>query len=190
MLGTRGAGLCPDRRTGAAAQVANPVLTARANGIRDEAHARPLHLRRLDLSVEQRGGVVETTVTAAFANPEREQLEGDFRLTLPEGAVVTGYALDIGGRMVDGVLVDRPRAKAVYEARVRQRVDPGLAEVGADNVFRRGCFRSGRGPGGRSACASSPLSGPRAGACRWASTHRPRVGRCVSMRPAWRARRS
>ncbi|MEG3093205.1 VIT domain-containing protein [Sphingomonas sp. PB1R3] len=125
---------------GAAAQVANPVLTARANGIRDEAHARPLQLRRLDLSVEQRGGVVETTVTAAFANPEREQLEGDFRLTLPEGAVVTGYALDIGGRMVDGVLVDRPRAKAVYEARVRQRVDPGLAEVGADNVFSTRVF--------------------------------------------------
>jgi len=125
---------------GASAQIANPVLTARANGIRDEAHARPLQLRRLDLSVEQRGGVVETTVTAAFANPEREQMEGDFRLTLPEGAVVTGYALDIGGRMVDGVLVDRPRAKAVYEARVRQRVDPGLAEVSADNVFSTRVF--------------------------------------------------
>ena len=125
---------------GAWAQTANPVLTAHAGGIRDAAHGRNLSLKQLDIAVEQRGSVVETTVTAAFANPEPEQLEGDFRLTLPEGAVVTGYALDVGGRMVDGVLVDRPRAKAVYEARVRQRVDPGLAEVDADNVFSTRVF--------------------------------------------------
>jgi hypothetical protein len=111
------------------------MLKAHAAGIRDAAHERNVSLGRLDIAVEQLGSVVETTISAAFVNPEAAQLEGDFRLTLPEGAVVTGYALDIGGQMVDGVLVDRPRAKAVYEARVRQRIDPGLAEVSADNVF-------------------------------------------------------
>ncbi len=113
----------------------NPALRASVNGVRDAVHARDLRLRRFDVSVEVRGAVAEMVVDAAFANPTAETLEGEFRLTLPAGAVVTGYALDIRGTMVDGVLVDRPRAKAGYDARVRRGVDPGLAEVTPDNVF-------------------------------------------------------
>lgn len=119
---------------------ANPSLKASVNGVRDASHARALGLRRFDVSVEMRGAVAETTVTVAFANPLSETLEGDFRLALPAGAVVTGYALDISGQMVDGVLVDRPRAKAVYEERLRRGVDPGLAEVLPGNVFQTRIF--------------------------------------------------
>ena len=118
----------------------NPSLTATANGIRDAKHARDIRMKRLDVAVELRGAVAETTVTAAFASEAKEPLEGEFKLQLPADAVITGYALDIGGRMTDGVLVDRPKAKAVYEARVRQRVDPGLAEVSAGNVFSTRVF--------------------------------------------------
>jgi len=114
---------------------ANPVLQAAASGIRDEAHSRNLGLKRFDVQVTVRGAVAETTIDADFANGSQDLLEGEFRLQLPLAAVVTGYALDVGGRMIDGVLVDAPRAKALYEARVRQRVDPGLAEVSRDNVF-------------------------------------------------------
>ena len=128
--------------TWAAAQVPapNPSLSAVANGVRDDAHARALTLRRYDIAVEVRGAVAETTIEASFANASNEQLEGDFRLALPPGAVVTGYALDTNGRMIDGVLVDRPRAKAVYEARIRRGVDPGLAETTSDGIFETRIF--------------------------------------------------
>jgi hypothetical protein len=119
----------------AASTLANPQLQAFSNGIHDAAHERELRLRRFEIAVEIRGGVAETTIDATFANPTDDTLEGDFRLILPRGAVVTGYALNIGNQLVEGVLVDRPRAKAVYDARVRRGVDPGLAEVTADNVF-------------------------------------------------------
>lgn len=119
---------------------ANPTLTATANGVRDPAHARDIALRRLDVAVDVRGTIAETTITAAFSSAAREPVEGAFKLQLPAGAVVTGYALDINGKMTDGVLVDRPRAKAVYEDRVRRNVDPGLAEVTADNVFSTRVF--------------------------------------------------
>jgi hypothetical protein len=59
---------------------------------------------------------------------------------MPAGAVVTGYALDVGGRMVDGVLVDQRQARVAYEARVRQQIDPGLAEVERSNLFRTRVF--------------------------------------------------
>ena len=53
------------------------------------------------------------------AMPGQQNLEGDFTLEMPAGSVVTGYALDIGGQMVDGVLVDQRQARIAYEARVR-----------------------------------------------------------------------
>ena len=120
--------------------VANPSLTASAAGVRDAAHARDIALRRFDVAVRVHGAVAETTIIAEFANEGRDVLEGDFRLALPKDAVVTGYALDIGGTLVDGVLVDQPKAKAVYEAQVRRRVDPGLAEVVPEGGFRTRVF--------------------------------------------------
>ncbi|MGI4731080.1 MAG: VIT domain-containing protein [Janthinobacterium lividum] len=112
-----------------------PALRGFVGGVRDPAHTRDLGLRRLSVAIAIRGAVAETTVEADFLNATGETLEGDFRFRLPSGAVVTGYALDVNGRMIDGVLVDRPRAKAVYDARVRVRVDPGVAEVTPDNLF-------------------------------------------------------
>ncbi len=120
--------------------VANPSLTATAGGIRDAAHGRDIALHRFDVAMRLHGALAEGTVTAEFANDGREVLEGDFRFVLPKDAIVTGYALDVGGQLVDGVLVDQPRAKAVYEAQVRRRVDPGLAEVAIDGGFRTRVF--------------------------------------------------
>ena len=126
---------------------ASPELRAYANGIKDAAHARDLGLRRMDVSVDIRGAVSETTVEATFANPTNEILEGDFRFLLPPGAVITGYALDVNEHLIDGVLVDRPRARAVYNERVRRGIDPGVAEVTPDNMFSTSVYpvRPGRG---------------------------------------------
>ncbi len=110
-------------------------LHAAANGVRDAIHERRLDLKRYNISIELRGNVAAVTVDAAFANPTVETLEGDLRLRLPQAAIVSGFALDVGGQMVDGVLVDRPQARAIYDQRVRRGVDPGLGEVVAGNVF-------------------------------------------------------
>lgn len=120
--------------------IANPQLTALVGGVRRDGGERPLRIAKLDVGVVVRGEIAETTVTARFENPGSESLEGTFRLRLPEGAIVTGYALDVNGAMIDGVLVEQPRAREAYEDRVRVRVDPGLAEVGRDNVFQTRVF--------------------------------------------------
>lgn len=137
--------LCLLAPVAASAQTASlpkgsPTLTALANGVRDPARVRDIQLSRLDIAVTLRGGIAETVVTAKFANSGKEPLEGDFRLALPADAVVTGYALDIKGKLLDGVLVDRGRAKAVYETAVRGRIDPGLAEVEPEGVFHTRVF--------------------------------------------------
>ena len=49
--------------------------------------------------------------------------------------MVTGYALDVDGEMIDGVLVPPARAHRAYEEKLRRGIDPGVAEVRRGNVF-------------------------------------------------------
>jgi len=141
-----------------------PRLSAHAQGIRGDASARKdLRIEALDIAVRIHGTLAVTEVTARFANPGREVLEGDFLLALPRGSVVTGYALDVGGVMIDGVLVDQRRARMAYEARVRAGVDPGLGEIGRDDLFRNRIFPIFAGSGRTIRLRfTSPLN-PRAG---------------------------
>lgn len=120
----------------AAAPSTNPTLTARDSGIEDE-NAKPvtLDIADLDVMVEIVGNVARTTVAARFTNPGQDDLEGTFTLRMPDGAVVTGYALNVGDSMIDGVLAPPIRARRAYEQKVRQGIDPGVAEVTRGNVF-------------------------------------------------------
>lgn len=123
-----------------AAETANPLLVARPRGVETGQPSQALKIANLDVEVTLVGGLAQTTITARFDNPTAQIMEGDFTLALPAGAVVNGYALDVDGRMVDGVLTGKRQAKLVYEERVRAGVDPGLAEVTADNSFHTRVF--------------------------------------------------
>ncbi|HEX8380991.1 MAG TPA: VIT domain-containing protein [Allosphingosinicella sp.] len=121
----------------AAAEGPNPRLTALVRGVNDSANRRDtLRIAKLDIAVRIHGGVADTILTARIANPGNEELEADFGLALPEGSTVTGYALDVDGEMIDGVLVDQRQARRAYQDRVRQGVDPGLGEVLRGFQFR------------------------------------------------------
>jgi hypothetical protein len=104
------------------------------------AQSRSLNIGRLELEVEIVGGMAQTVAVARFENPSEEPLEGDFTLDLPSGSVVTGYALDVEDKMIEGVLVSHRKGKAVYEASVRRAVDPGIAEVNRNNAFQTHVF--------------------------------------------------
>ena len=118
------------------ANAANPTLMAHERGIEDPGkHSEALRIATLDIRVDLVGTIADTTVTAKFVNPAEDFLEGRFTLDLPAGAVVTGYALDVDDTLIDGVLVDPLKARREYQARVRENVDPGVAEVSRGNRF-------------------------------------------------------
>lgn len=120
-----------------------PSLSLTAHNLRhDRAENidRTLSVSKLDVAVDVAGRLAQTTLTVTFANPTDANLEGDFSLDLPTGASVTGYALDINGVMTDGVLMPQFQAREAYEQKLRQGVDPGLAEVDAANRFRTHVF--------------------------------------------------
>lgn len=119
----------------AAAQDANsPRLTANVDGVVGE-QSSDLRIARLDVDVRVHGSLAMTELTATFANPGEQTLEGEFAIDLPRGSVMTGYALDVGEDMIDGVLQPRDRAREAFERRVVQRIDPGLGEVDFSDRF-------------------------------------------------------
>ena len=103
---------------------------------RPQEPGKPMELREMDVRARIVGLQVETTTTMTFFNPNVRQLEGELQFPLPDGATVTGYALDIDGQMVDGVVVEKEKARVAFETEVRRGVDPGIVEHVAGNVYR------------------------------------------------------
>ncbi len=117
------------------AQTVPPALMVQENG-----RSTPLGLARLATEVRILGEVAETTSTMTFANPSPRAMEGDLHFPLPEGATISGYALDINGTMVDGVAVEKHEARRVFEAVVRRGIDPGLVQWTQGNNFQTRVF--------------------------------------------------
>jgi hypothetical protein len=115
----------------------NPELSVRLGA---DAKAMPLTIGKLDVAVTVFGDTAHTVVTAEFLNPSDRPLEGDFLFDLPRGSVVTGYALDVHGAMIDGVLVGEREARVTYERAVRRGIDPGLGEVTRAGAFKTHVF--------------------------------------------------
>lgn len=123
------------------AALAESVAPALVVRVRPDA-PKPEALRITRLAVEARifGYIAETKMTMTFLNPHERVLEGDLYFPLPEGSTVSGYALDIGGQMVDGVVVEKEKGRTVYEKIVRQGIDPGLVEWTKGNNFKTRVF--------------------------------------------------
>jgi hypothetical protein len=118
------------------ARAANPTLDARIRGINDESHrSKTLQISDFDLRIDIVGSVAAATATMTFLNPGSSELEGDLSFQLPDGAVVSGYALDVGDTLIDGVLVEPEKAKRTYETQVRRGIDPGITRTTHANVF-------------------------------------------------------
>ena len=81
---------------------------------------------------------VSTTFT--FTNPNARQMSADFEFPLPEGATVCGYALEIDGVMVPGVVTGKEKARVAFESEKAKRVDPGLVEHVKGNVWQTRIF--------------------------------------------------
>jgi len=119
----------------AVAQNVPPILVTEG----DKGSER-LSLSKVAVEVEIHGFLAETRMTMTFRNPSNRQLAGDLYFPLPEGATISGYALDIKGVMVDGVVVEKEKGRIVFEKIVRQGIDPGLVEWVKGNNFRTRVF--------------------------------------------------
>lgn len=110
-----------------------PTVTMTVQGTAGKDSVR---MTELSADVQVVGNVATTTLDMIFYNSSSRFLEGEFEFPLAEGQSVCGYALDIDGKMRNGVVVEKDKARTVFEDKVRQNVDPGLLEVTRGNNFK------------------------------------------------------
>ncbi|HEY0944530.1 MAG TPA: VIT domain-containing protein [Opitutaceae bacterium] len=98
--------------------------------------AQPVTIESATVSAEITGRLAVTTFDLVFRNPNARPLEGAFEFPLLDGQSVVRFALDIDGKLRDGVPVEKTKARVVFEEIERRRVDPGLIEKTDGNNYR------------------------------------------------------
>lgn len=110
-------------------------LQAQRMAVSDRS-AQPVVVETVSVRAEIVGRIAVTTFDLTFRNPNERQLEGTFEFPLLDGQQVTGFGLDIDGRLRAAVPVEKDKGRIVFEAIERRRVDPGLLEKTAGNNYR------------------------------------------------------
>jgi hypothetical protein len=95
---------------------------------RSGAAPEPLQITAQSVFVTVRNGIAHTQVDQRFFNPSSAPLEGYYWFTVPEGASVDRFALEVNGTLVDGEIVERKQAAQAYEDAVQNAFDPALLE--------------------------------------------------------------
>lgn len=95
-----------------------------------------LKISALAIDVRVIGNVAITTFDIRFYNGLDRVLEGEFDFPLADGQTVSRYALETAGKLREGVVVEKAKARVAYEATVRKGIDPGLVEKTRGNNFR------------------------------------------------------
>src|SRR5262249_15892842 len=107
----------------------------------DGRHA-PLSVGYHKVSVEIRDQIARTTIEESFVNNTLTQLEGVFHFPLPQEASISGFGMWIGGNLVEADVVEKQRAREIYETILRERRDPGLLEWTGGHIFKARAFPS------------------------------------------------
>jgi Ca-activated chloride channel family protein len=89
-----------------------------------------------EVGVEIHDRIAATTVTQVFENLDTRQREGTYTFAIPGGASIVEFQMWIDGRVMQGEMIDRKKAEAVYRSIVDRRKDPGILDHVRDNVWR------------------------------------------------------
>ncbi len=126
---------CPRVGRAVAVLIAGSLLLAagtqaRAAGllIADGGSGGVLEIDEHTVRVTINNGIAVTEVTQVFHNTEDRQVEALYLFPVPKGASVANFSMWIGGKEMIGEVVEKQRAREIYDSYKRVRRDPGLLE--------------------------------------------------------------
>ncbi|MGD0897041.1 MAG: VIT domain-containing protein [Thermoguttaceae bacterium] len=105
-----------------------------------EGRDTPLTVGYHKVSVDIRDQIARTVVEESFVNHTSGRLEGVFYFPLPQDASISGFGMWIGSELVEADVVEKQRAREIYETILRERRDPGLLEWTGGNIFKARVF--------------------------------------------------
>src|SRR5215207_8513757 len=94
-----------------------------------------LPLEAIDVDATLTGLVARVVLTQTFGNRFDQPLEASYIFPLPDRAAVTEFRMEVGERVVEGVLKERGQARADYDSAVREGRRASIAEEERPGVF-------------------------------------------------------
>ncbi|MBW1806829.1 MAG: VWA domain-containing protein [Deltaproteobacteria bacterium] len=96
----------------------------------------PLAIKYHRAEVKITDRVAVTHVDQVFVNHTNRDLEATYIFPLPKGATVSDFYLYMNGKKTKGEVLEKNRARNIYEGIVRRMKDPGLLEYLGRDLFQ------------------------------------------------------
>lgn len=96
--------------------------------VADAGFGGVLEIKEQDVRVTINNSVAVTQIDQVFVNTENRQVEALYTFPVPREASVSNFSMWIGGKEMIGEVVEKQRAREIYESYKQQRRDPGLLE--------------------------------------------------------------
>ena len=81
-----------------------------------------------DVSISINNGVAVTEITQVFRNTENRQVEALYTFPVPKGASVSNFSMWINGQEMVGEVLEKEKAREIYNSYKERKRDPGLLE--------------------------------------------------------------
>jgi Ca-activated chloride channel family protein len=107
---------------------------------RPEVRTIPLAVKYHRVSVTIRDQVAITEIDQVFINPNPYELEGTYIFPLPETASISRFSMYIDDKEMPGELLEKDKARKIYEDIVRSMKDPALLEYFGRDMFKASIF--------------------------------------------------
>ena len=90
---------------------------------------------KTDVNIKVSGPIIRTTLSQTFENTSSEWVEGVYVFPLPDGAAVDQLRIIVGGRMIEGQIKEKQKAKKIYQQAKREGKKASLVEQERPNIF-------------------------------------------------------
>jgi len=108
--------------------VTSPTASAAGLLVADGEFGGKLEIKEQNVHVTINNGIAVTQVDQVFLNTENRIVEALYTFPVPVGASVSNFSMIIGGKEMLGEVVEKKRAREIYESYKTTRKDPGLLE--------------------------------------------------------------
>ncbi|MDY0168689.1 MAG: VIT and VWA domain-containing protein [Thermoguttaceae bacterium] len=108
--------------------------------IADGGFGGTLEIVEHDVRVTINNGIAVTEVTQVFRNTEDRQVEALYVFPVPKNASVANFSMWIGGKEIIGEVLEKQRAREIYDSYKQVRRDPGLLEQKDYRTFEMRIF--------------------------------------------------
>ncbi|MFN7975945.1 MAG: VIT and VWA domain-containing protein [Acidobacteriota bacterium] len=114
----------------------SPAAFASGMLIPEGQNLPPLAIKSHRVETTIRDQAATTKVVQVFQNNVNQTLEATYLFPLPKDASIRDFSMIINGQRVQGELLERDKARGIYESIVRRLKDPGLLEYADANLIR------------------------------------------------------